>query len=262
MPDRMPRARRVELGATDVDACTLDEAVDEVMRLVEHGGPALVVTPNVDHLVLLEHDPEMATAYRRASLRVADGAPLVLLARLSRTPLPGRVAGVDLTVAVLEAAERRRRSVFFFGGAPPVLDRAVDRVRRQLPDLLVAGTASPDVELDRITDGERDALRSIRDARPDLLIVFLGAPKQEKWFWRREGELPPVVALAVGGTVDLLAGARRRAPQWVQRTGLEWVWRLAQDPRHLAHRYLVRDRAFLGIAARQVRRARQARPRP
>ncbi|HEY8216541.1 MAG TPA: WecB/TagA/CpsF family glycosyltransferase [Acidimicrobiia bacterium] len=259
MPDAGASRDTVQLGPTEIDRCTMDEAVQAVMRLVAQGGPALVVTPNVDHLVLLERDPEMAAAYGRASLRFADGAPLVLLARLLRTPLPERVAGVDLTMAVLRAAQRRSSRVFFFGGAPPVLDRAVERIRQELPRLRVAGAAAPDVELDTVTPGEREALVRIRAAAPDLLIVFLGAPKQEKWFWRRQDVLPRTVALAVGGTVDLLAGARHRAPAWVQRAGLEWVWRLAQDPRRLAHRYLVRDRAFLGIAARQLRGASGAR---
>jgi N-acetylglucosaminyldiphosphoundecaprenol N-acetyl-beta-D-mannosaminyltransferase len=263
MPAITPVSERpiptVHLGKTDVHACTMAEAVSAVMDLVDRGGPALVVTPNVDHLVLLEQDPELDEAYSRSSLRLADGAPLVLLAHALRTPVPQRITGVDLTVAVLAEAERAQRSVFFLGGQPMVLDRAVASLRERFPELRVTGTAAPRVELDVIGPDEQAALDAIAWAEPDLLVMFLGTPKQEKWFWRRRDLLPPTTALAVGGTVDLLAGVKRRAPHWVQRIGFEWTWRLAQDPARLARRYLVQDRAFLGIAGRQLREQRRHR---
>jgi len=259
MADRSLEA--VRLGATEVHRATIGEAVGAVMGLAARGEPALVVTPNVDHLVLLERDAGFADAYRRASLRVADGAPLVLLARLLKTPIPERIAGIDLTVAVLAAAEAAGRSVFFFGGAPAVSARAVEVLRDSFPALRVAGAAAPSVDLETVGSDEADALGEIRRTRPDLLLIFLGAPKQERWFWARQTLLPPVVGLAVGGTVDLLGGAKRRAPRWMQRAGLEWTWRMAQDPARLAHRYLVQDRAFFGIAARQLIARRRARGR-
>lgn len=261
MPAIMPVPEQpiptVHLGKTDVNACTMTQAVSAVMDLVDRGEPALVVTPNVDHLVLLEHDSEFEDAYSRSSLRVADGAPLVLLARALRTPVSERIAGVDLTVAVLAEAERAQRSVFFLGGRPDVLERAVSALRGRFPELRVTGTAAPRVELDAIGSEEQQALDAVMATQPDLLVLFLGTPKQEKWFWRRRSVLPPTVALAVGGTVDLLAGVKRRAPRWLQRIGFEWLWRLAQDPVRLARRYLVRDPAFVGIAARQLREQRR-----
>jgi N-acetylglucosaminyldiphosphoundecaprenol N-acetyl-beta-D-mannosaminyltransferase len=245
-------ASPVRLGVTDVSPITLEAAVDALSGLIGSAQRHLVVTPNVDHLVLLEHDSEFAAAYGRASLRVVDGAPLVLLARLLGTPVPERIAGVDLTLAVLAAAERERRSVFFLGGDPPVLERAVGRLRRLYPKLAVSGSAAPTIELDAVSPSEQEALTAIRGAAPDLLVLFLGAPKQEKWFWRRAALLPPTVALAVGGTVDLIAGAKRRAPRWIQSVGFEWLWRLSLEPGRLGRRYLGRDPEFLRIAARQL----------
>jgi len=208
--------------------------------------------------VLLERDREFAHAYASAALRVADGAPLVALLRALRTPVPERVTGVDLSYATLAAAERDGRSVFLFGGAPDVLDRAVRRLRLKLPDLRLVGAEAPRVDLDVVTADEERALTAMRGARPDLVFLFLGTPKQEKWFWRRVDMLPPSVALAVGGAVDFFAGARRRAPGWVQTVGCEWLWRMAQDPRRLGHRYLVQDRRFAIIAARELRARRHA----
>ena len=129
-------------------------------------------------------------------------------------------------------------------------------MRHRWPALEIRGSASPWIDLDRVSADEAEALAAIRETSPDLLVLFLGAPKQEKWFWRRASELPSTVALAVGGTVDFIAGAKRRVPAWVQAPGCEWLWRMAQDPKRLGHRYLVRDRAFFGIAARQLRARR------
>jgi N-acetylglucosaminyldiphosphoundecaprenol N-acetyl-beta-D-mannosaminyltransferase len=234
-------------------------ATDAVLGLVGDGRQHLVVTPNVDHLVQLEDEPEFASAYARASIRVADGAPLVALAKLRGTPLPERVPGVDLALATLAGAAQRGLTVYFFGGAPTTVARALTVLRERLPALRVAGYASPPVDLDRIGPEESDALDDVRSARPDLLYLFLGTPKQEVWFFRRADRLPPTVAMAVGGAIDMIAGTRRRAPHWVQSIGMEWLWRLAQEPRRLAHRYLVRDRRFVAIAWRQLRDERSAR---
>jgi N-acetylglucosaminyldiphosphoundecaprenol N-acetyl-beta-D-mannosaminyltransferase len=232
----------------------MDEAVQAVLELVGTPGRHLVVTPNVDHLVLIERDADFASAYEQATLRLVDGAPLVVLARLVGTPVPGRVAGVDLTQRVLDAAASGGQSVYFLGGEPNTLDAAVRRIRAARPTLEIAGWAAPMIDLEVESAEEGAVLSDLRTTRPDVLFLFLGTPKQERWFWRRVDQLPDmVVALAVGGTVDVLAGVRRRAPRIVQRLGLEWVWRLVEDPRRLAHRYLVRDVAFLGIAARQLR---------
>jgi N-acetylglucosaminyldiphosphoundecaprenol N-acetyl-beta-D-mannosaminyltransferase len=247
----------VAIGATVVDAITSTNCVERVMRSIGDQRHHLVVTPNVDHIVRLERDEEFAAAYRRASMRVVDGAPLMALARLSGRRLPERITGVDLTTAVLDAAARAGRSVYLLGGAPDVLDAAVARVRAQLPSLRISGWAAPAIDLDVVTPGEEAALRAIAAAKPDILLLFLGAPKQEKWYWRRVDHLPPCVALAVGGTVEILAGAKQRAPAWAQRVGMEWLWRLAQDPRRLWRRYLVDDAEFIRVAARQLLDARR-----
>jgi N-acetylglucosaminyldiphosphoundecaprenol N-acetyl-beta-D-mannosaminyltransferase len=246
-----PAARpTVNIAGVEIAAVTMAEAVDAVLGLTGHDSARLVVTPNVDHIVMLEQDEEYAAAYRSASLRLADGAPIVVLARLLGTPLPERVAGIDLTVALLGACEREHRSVYFLGGAPEHLERAIARVRADHPDLDIAGSASPTIDLDAPTDAEQRALAACRAASPDLLFVFLGAPKQEKWFARRAAQLPPTVVLAVGGTVDILAGAKRRAPRWVQAIGCEWLWRLALEPGRLFRRYVIRDSRFVVIATR------------
>jgi N-acetylglucosaminyldiphosphoundecaprenol N-acetyl-beta-D-mannosaminyltransferase len=157
-----------------------------------------------------------------------------------------------LASAILSYSEREHRSVYFFGGAPAVLDQAIARIGTEYPELEIKGGASPTIDLDEPTLDEREALHALREASPDLLFLFFGTPKQEKWFARRVAELPSAVVLAVGGTVDLIAGAKRRAPRWVQSLGFEWLWRLGLEPRRLARRYLVQDSRFALIAVRQL----------
>jgi len=244
----------VRIAGTEISPLRRDEAVAAVLGLVGRGSAQLVVTPNVDHVVVLERDSEFAEAYESAALQFADGAPIIALSRLLRTPVPERVTGVDLTIALLGECERQHRSVYFLGGEPAILEQAVARIRADHPDLQIVGFAAPDVDLDHPTLEEQQALESCRAASPDLLFVFLGTPKQEKWFLRRAPQLPPAVVLAVGATVDFLAGAKRRAPEWVQSFGLEWLWRLGLEPGRLFRRYVVQDSRFLVIAARAIAR--------
>jgi N-acetylglucosaminyldiphosphoundecaprenol N-acetyl-beta-D-mannosaminyltransferase len=244
----------VRIAGVEIDALSRDAAVAAVLELVGRGTAELVVTPNVDHIVLLERDSEFARAYETAALRFADGAPIVALSRLLRTPLPERVTGVDLTVALLGECERQHRSVYFLGGEAAVLEQAVARIRASYPELRVVGSAAPNVDLDHPTVEEQQVLEGCRAASPDLLFVFLGTPKQEKWFVRRAPQLPPTVVLAVGGTVDFLAGAKQRAPTWVQSIGFEWLWRLSLEPGRLFRRYVVQDSRFVVIAARALSR--------
>ena len=137
----------------------------------------------------LERDAEFADVYARASLRVADGAPLVWLARLSGTRLPERVAGVDLATALLDAAEEQGLSVYFLGGPPDVLQVAVVNTRERWPRLHLAGAAAPMIDLEHCTADEDAVIEEIARTRPHLLFLFLGAPKQEKWYWRNAARL-------------------------------------------------------------------------
>ncbi len=179
----------------------------------------------------------------------------MFLSRLLGTPLPERVTGVDLTGELLRRCECTGQSAFFFGGSPLALASTLERIRADHPGLAIAGAVSPTVDLDGPTGDEAEALAAMRAAAPDLVFIFLGSPKGEKWFLRRRAELPPSVFVSVGATVNFLAGDVRRAPTWVQSAGLEWLWRLAHEPRRLFRRYVIRDSRFAVIAARELLRA-------
>jgi N-acetylglucosaminyldiphosphoundecaprenol N-acetyl-beta-D-mannosaminyltransferase len=258
--DAEPGRPRLRLGWLEIDPVTLAGALDAIEALVRRGGGGVVVTPNVDHVVIAERREDFRAAYAAADLSLADGAPIVWASHLLGAPLPEKVSGSDLLLPLLDRAAARGWRVFLLGALPGVADTAADRLRER--GVGVAGTAAPFV---RIGPGERDqegdaAIEVIRAARPDLVLVAFGAPKQELWMHRRRGTLAPAVLVGVGAGLDFLAGRVRRAPKWVSHAGLEWLWRLGREPRRLWRRYLVDDPRFLAVLLRTMRERRRKAP--
>lgn len=199
-----------------------------------------VVTPNVDHAVMYQHRNDLRAAYQDAALVLADGAPLVAASRLLGRALPERVAGSDLAPKVLEmAAEASEKPlrVFLLGAGPGVAERAARNITARWQNVEVVGTHCPPLGFENDQQQNVQAIEAVNNASPDLLIVGLGAPKQELWVHRHRGQLDARVALCAGATIDFLAGEKQRSPVWMRRTGLEWVHRLMSEPRRLARRY-------------------------
>jgi N-acetylglucosaminyldiphosphoundecaprenol N-acetyl-beta-D-mannosaminyltransferase len=213
-----------------------------------------VFTPNVDHVVLAHEDARLREAYARASLSLADGMPLIWTSRLLGTPLPEKVSGSDFVGPLLERAAARGWRVYFFGGAPGAAETARDRMLERLPELRIVGVDAPRVDVDEPPERRAPVLERIRAAEADLVLVGLGAPKQEIWIDQVRTTLRPAVLLGVGASLDFLAGAIPRAPPWMSRSGLEWLYRLGREPRRMWRRYLVRDPKFLIVMAPAVRR--------
>jgi N-acetylglucosaminyldiphosphoundecaprenol N-acetyl-beta-D-mannosaminyltransferase len=253
-------AARVRLGHLWVDAVTSEDALERIEGLVEAGRGGSVFTPNIDHVVTAEDDPAFRAAYQAASLVLADGQPLLWAARLGGAPLPEKVSGSDLVWPLLERAARRRWRVYLLGGAPGVVEDAAERFRREL-GLEIAGVDCPQVALDPIPGGDDAVVERVRRAAPQLLLVALGAPKQERFIHRNAGRLQPAVSLGIGAALDFITGRLQRAPRWMSRAGLEWLHRMAQDPRRLARRYLVKDPRFALVVARTLRLPRAERVR-
>ncbi len=259
-PSRPPGGR-VRIGRIWVDAVTFDGALERVATLVRSGAGGSVFTPNVDHVVTVEDDPAFRAAYDEASLSLADGKPVLWAARLLGTPVPEKVSGSDLVEPLLRLAGRSGWRVFLLGGAPGVAEAAAARARAEF-GVDVVGTASPFLRLDGSPGDLDQSASEVVAARPDLLLVAMGAPKQELWIHHNRERLGATVAVGVGASLDFVIGRIRRAPRWVSNAGLEWLWRLAREPRRLAHRYLVKDPRFLGILLRTARTPRAERVAP
>ncbi len=252
----------IALGRLCVHPVTLPDAVRHIVAMVEAGRGGYVVTPNVDHVCLAERDDELLRAYDGASLVLTDGQPLVWLAKLIGRPVPAKVSGSDITMPLLQALADAGKSVFFLGATDDVCAALVERLRRDVPMLCIAGTASP--MFDPFGD-DTDFVATLDKAttsQPDVILFALGSPKQEYALVRYVERFRPAVAMGVGATFDFLVGRQRRSPRWMSRVGLEWLYRLAQNPRRLWRRYLVDDRVFALIAWRAWRARHAATPRP
>jgi N-acetylglucosaminyldiphosphoundecaprenol N-acetyl-beta-D-mannosaminyltransferase len=239
-PPRRPR-RRVPLFGFEIDPLSMREAVDAIYDWVARGGLRcrFVVTPNVDHSVLYQEHDGLRRAYAHASLVLADGMPVVAAARLLGRGIRERVAGSDLAPALFEAAdEHGGLRVFLLGAAPGVADRAAANIVRRWPAVDVVGAYSPPLGFEHDWAENEAILERIVAARPDVLVVGLGAPKQELWVDAHRQRIEVPVALCVGATIDFLAGEKCRAPRWMRRVGLEWLHRVASEPRRLLGRYL------------------------
>jgi N-acetylglucosaminyldiphosphoundecaprenol N-acetyl-beta-D-mannosaminyltransferase len=238
-------------------AGTLEDVTDHLRRQLATGRQQLVVTANTDHVVRLRRHPELLGPYLDADLVLADGMPIVWGSRLVRAALPERVTGVDLMNAVCEALGREGRGVFLLGSTDEVLSRAGSAIIERFPGIGLAGTHHGFFGL----DDDADVVAAVNGSRADVLFVGMGSPRQERWAATHLPELAPRLVLCVGGSLEVLAGIRSRAPGWMQRAGLEWSYRLLQEPGRLWKRYLVEDAAFLAILFGEWRHRRRQRRR-
>lgn len=218
------------------DSVTTSEAIQSIERMIASRKPHYVITANVDFVVQAQSDIELRRIFFDAHLVLCDGTPLVWASRLLGNRLPERVAGSDIVPMLLELSAERGYRVFFLGATGESLQRATGNLKLRLPELVIAGSYSPPFRKLLEMDHE-EIRRQIQQAKPDLLFVALGCPKQEKWIAMHYRDLRVPIAMGVGATIDFLAGSVKRAPLWMQRSGMEWAFRLAQEPRRLARRY-------------------------
>jgi len=227
----------------DLARLTFEDTLRQVSVLVENREPAYFLTPNLHYAKLVACDSRVREIVNEAAFLVADGMPLVWASRLTRNPLPCRVAGSDLVPRLCGLAAERGYRVFFLGGGPNVADTAAAAMRSRFPGVQIVGTASPRrEELQPPHNGL--LLECLHEARPHLLFVALGSPRGVFWIRDHYRQLGPVVCAEIGATFDFLAGRIRRAPRWMRHTGLEWMYRMCREPARLGPRY-AEDALFL-----------------
>jgi len=242
----------VPMFGMEFSRATLSEATRAILALVGEGNADMIVTPNVDHIVTMERDQHMRQVFKSARYRFADGMPLVWLSRVRyRDGLPERVTGADLLFSVAEGAVAHSASIFLLGAQPGVATTAADKLVGKYPGLTVCGTYSPPFGFERDEAMSRQIVAMVNAAAPNILFIGVGTPKQEKWAHRWRDELTCDVILGVGAAIDFAAGTARRAPRLVQKSGFEWMWRIASDPKRLLPRYF-NDRKFFGLALREL----------
>jgi N-acetylglucosaminyldiphosphoundecaprenol N-acetyl-beta-D-mannosaminyltransferase len=244
--------RRVSVVGCAIDALTFAETIQEVDRLARAGRPVQHCAVNASKALLMDRDPRLRQIVNSCALVNADGQSIVWASRLLERPVPGRVAGVDLFEALLGLAEARGYGVYFLGARTPVVEAVVLRAKRDHPRLVVSGWRDG-----YWSEGETTAVvEGVRASEATLLFVGMPSPRKEYWLAGHLEQLSVPFSMGVGGSFDVYAGVIKRAPNWMQRMGLEWVFRLAQEPMRLWRRYLVGNLRFLLLVLRYARAQR------
>ena len=244
---------RIELFGVAMDALTMGQTIDQIDQRIQAGQFTQHVVVNVAKLVQMQDDPDLAGAVRACDIINIDGAGIVFGGRLLGLPIPERVAGIDLFEGLLEHAAISGRSVYLLGAEPEVIERAVANIRGKHPSLRIAG-----YHHGYFWDDEEAIVSDIRKSGAHMLFVGIGSPLKEQFINRRRDQFGVLFAMGVGGTFDVVAGKVKRAPLWMQRAGLEWLFRVLQEPRRMWRRYFYTNTRFIGMLLREKLRLRSA----
>lgn len=249
----MDSENKVEIFGLGFQKVNLNEAVNLILAATRQHDKSLVVTPNVDQIVQLEKNPDVKAIYRKAKFVFVDGMPLVWFSRLlpKKYHLPERVNGTNLMLNTCKVAAENGFSIAMIGGKEGAAEEAAKKLQQQFPGIIIAGTYCPPFGFENNQTENAKILKLVETWNPTILFVGVGNPKQEKWIDKNWDQLYFKVAMGIGSAIELIAGQVKRAPTWMQQNGLEWLYRLLQEPGRLWKRYLVQDMKFIPIAWRE-----------
>ena len=242
---------KVNLLGVMINRITMDDTLTRIEQFIENSACAYITTPNVDHMILLQKDEELTKIYQKASLVIPDGVPLIWAAKFLGTPLKEKVSGSDLLPIFCALAAQKEYKLFFLGGREGAVDKAAKALQSKYPNLKVVGTYCPPFGFEKDSRENNKIIQMIKEVKPDILFVGLGTPKQEKWIYKFKDQYQAPVSIGIGASFDFVSGIVKRAPLWMQRIGLEWLWRIMMEPKRLWKRYLVDDMKFFWLVLKQ-----------
>jgi N-acetylglucosaminyldiphosphoundecaprenol N-acetyl-beta-D-mannosaminyltransferase len=242
---------RITLMGCQVDNLSMEETLGRIEQFIQSGRPHQHVVVNVDKLVKASRDPELRQIINDCALINADGMPVVWASRLLGKPLKERVAGVDLFEALMRRAGEKGWRVFLLGAREEVVSKVAETYQRKYPRLQLAGYRNGYWKGEA---EEAEVARQVRDSQADLLFVAISSPKKEQFLGRYQAEMKIPFAMGVGGTFDVAIGRVKRAPVWMQKSGLEWFYRFLQEPRRMFRRYFIEDMAFIWLFIKEAAR--------
>jgi len=225
----------------------MDEAINEIEKLILKREPSYIVTPNVDHIVKLETDVLFQEVYNNANLCLTDGMPLIWISKILGNPIKEKISGSDIFPKLCELSSKKGYKLFLLGANIGIAEKAAENLKNKYEGLSIVGTYSPTYGFEEKEDEINKIIEIVNKMQPDILAVGLGAPKQEKFIYKYREKLNVPVSLAIGATIDFEAGNIKRAPKWMQRIGLEWFYRLYKEPKRMFKRYLVDDMKIIKI---------------
>ena len=236
--------KKVDILGVEVTSLTMQEAVAQVEEYMEEKANVLIATANAEMIMRATHDAVLRNILNEAALVVPNGAGTVWAARHLGHPMPERVAGYDLAQELMRRAPQKGKRIFFFGSAPGIAEKAKAKAESLYPGIEIAGVRNGFFT----AKDEPDIIAQIKEAKPDLLLAALGVPKQEKWLKAHMAELQVPVSIGVGGTFDVMAGVMKRAPLWMQKAKLEWLFRGMLQPKR-AGRLIALPKFVLKVCA-------------
>ena len=242
---------RITLMGCQVDNLSMEETLGRIEQFIQSGLPHQHVVVNVDKLVKASRDAELRQIINDCALINVDGMPVVWASRLLGKPLKERVAGVDLFEALMKRAGEKGWRVFLLGAREEVVSKVAETYQRKYPRLVLAGYRNGYWKGEA---EEAQVARQIAESRADLLFVAISSPKKEQFLGRYQAEMKIPFAMGVGGTFDVAIGRVKRAPVWMQKSGLEWFYRFLQEPRRMFRRYFIDDMAFIWLFIKEAAR--------
>lgn len=239
---------------TYVNSVNMEETIDAIEKMISDRKKSYIVPINVDVVMQIENDPKLKEIVDKADLVLVDGQPLVWIARWHKKPVKAKISGSDLIPELCKVAAKRGYSIFIIGGADGVAEIAKTNLEKQFIGIQIVGTYAPPFGFEK-DDNELEKINlMINQKKPDILIACLGCPKQEKWIYDNYQKYNANVSICAGATVDFLAGNVKRAPKWMSNHGLEWLFRITQDPKRLIKRYFIDDVKIISLICKYGRR--------
>lgn len=226
---------------TYVNNVSMNETIQEIERLIAQDKKSYVVPINVDVVIKMEHDSYLREIVDKADLVLVDGKPLIWVSQIYKMPIKQKISGSDLVPLLCETAATKGYSIYILGGKDGVADKAKKRIIQQWSNINIVGTYAPPFGFEKDEKELSEINERIAKAKPDILIVCFGCPKQEKYIYENIRHYNAKVSICAGATVDFLAGNVKRAPKWMSEHGLEWFYRFLQEPRRLFKRYFIDD---------------------
>ncbi len=248
---------RIQFLNTYVDNLTAQEAKNVVDQFIQEDGTHYVVTPNSDIVVKMQDDKELKYICDNADLILTDGQIVVKISRFLKNPIKERVCMTDFVWDVCDLASKKGYKIFLFGGKEEVLKRATNNIKRKYPNLNIVDSYSPPFGFENNSEQLEYSNNRIKNSKADILIVFLGCPKQEKFIYNNKEKYQIPISFTMGGCVDFIAGGVKRAPLWMQKAGLEWFYRFLQEPKRMFKRYFIDDMRIFSLMIKYKKQQRK-----